>query len=315
MKLKYGILSTATIAERFIHAVREHGDEVVAIASRDLQKAKDYAEKVKVETAYGTYQELLNDSDIDIIYIPTNNGSHVQNCMDVLTHGKHVVCEKPLALSQDDAKNLFSYAKQKKLFLMEAQKSVFLPVTQDLKNIIENQTFGKLHQIEFTYSFPSPPNTWMHDPQEGGVLYASGNYIIEYLEHLIKPTSWRMQCMATKENTGAIDCVNMNFLLDEDIMVNGRITIRGNTHKHATFYFEEGYVMIPIFWKTRKAYVYNNQDECIQTIEHPVDYEMIYEVAHIHECIEKGLLQSPVMDEHMSITCCRIVDELYKDLK
>lgn len=314
MKLTYGILSTATIAKRFIDAVRKHGDEVGAIASRNLQKAQDYALKEKIQKAYGSYQELLNDSSIDIIYIPTNNGTHVQCCREALAHGKHVICEKPIALSKADAIELFAYAKEKQCFLMEAQKSVFLPVTLDLKTIIDTQSLGKLHQIEFTYSFPSPESEWMHDPIQGGVLYASGNYIIEYLAFLLAPKSWQMSAICTREETGAIDCVNMSFLVDK-IMVNGRITIRGNTHKHAIFYFENGYIMIPVFWKSRKAYVYNNQDECIQTIEHPVDHEMVYEVQHIHECIEEGLLESPIMNSNMSILCCHIIDILQSSLQ
>ena len=144
MVLHYGIIAVAAITDRFLHAVIEAGDTIEAIASRSLVKAQAKAVAYGVRKAYGAYEQVYTDPDVDIVYIAVNNANHGKEIKAALHHGKHVVCEKPIALSCEEAKELFALAKQKQLFLMEAQKSLFLPVTQDIRDILQKQTLGKL---------------------------------------------------------------------------------------------------------------------------------------------------------------------------
>ena len=125
MKLTYGILSTATITQRFIKAVQAVGDEVGAIASRSIEKAEQAAKEHNIKQAYGSYEELYADPAIDLIYIATNHASHAEEITAALRSGKHVVCEKPLTLTKAEAVAVFALARQQNRFLMEAQKSVF----------------------------------------------------------------------------------------------------------------------------------------------------------------------------------------------
>lgn len=134
--IRYGILSTASIIDRFIAGVRESREgEVYAIASRTIEKAKDAAMRLNIEHYYGSYEELYKDENIDIIYIPTVNGLHYRDCQNALLHHKHVIVEKPFTLTSHEAKKLFDLAKEQNCFLMEAQKCVFLPTTLKLKEL------------------------------------------------------------------------------------------------------------------------------------------------------------------------------------
>ena len=164
-ELKYGIIAAAAISHRFAGAVKAAGGRVIAAASRSLAKAREFCREHQIEKAYGSYEELYQDQEITVVYIATVNADHIREITSALNHGKHVLCEKPLALSEQQAAAVFKLAGRKQLFLMEMQKSVFLPVTQLIKEYIDNNTLGELHQVDMSASFESPPAAWMHDPR------------------------------------------------------------------------------------------------------------------------------------------------------
>lgn len=307
MKLRYGIVSTATITKRFIKAVKAYGDEVYAIASRSLNKAEEMANAFDIPHVYDNYEKMYADKNVDIVYIATNNATHVEQIKLALTYGKHVIVEKPMALNKQDAMDVFSLAKKQKRFLMEAQKSVFLPVTLDIKKMIESQTLGRLHQVEMSSSFDSPTAAWMHDPSQGGVIYGSANYTFHYLDFLLKPKQTKIQAMGILEESGTCERVSITMCMD-DVLINSRISMNGLTQNHAIFYFEKGYVRVNEYWKAQHYFIY--EGEVKHDINHPVDFEMIYEVEHIHDCIESKQLTSPIMNERRSIQCCDWVETI-----
>lgn len=311
MKISYGILSTASITHRFIQAVQAYGDEVGAIASRSLEKAEEIAHRYGIAKAYGSYTSLYADETIDVIYIASNNASHAQEIEASLLAGKHVVCEKPMTLCEEDTKALFALAAKQKRLLMEAQKSVFLPVTQAVKELIQNNTLGRLHQIALTSSFPQPQATWMYDPLQGGVVLGSASYTIEYLDFLCEPDQIEVQAMGLLDEHGTCERVSMNFLYD-DILVNSRISMHGDTRQHALFYFEDGYIEVPFYWKAREYHMFTK--EGCQSFAHPVSFEMIYEVAHVHDCLTSGKICSDIMSPTRSIQCAKLVDQVLKQV-
>lgn len=312
MSVRYGMISVASITDRFMHAVLENGDVITAVASRSLTKAKQKADQYGIKRAYSSYEDVYRDNDVDIVYIAVNNANHSREVKRALQHGKHVLCEKPIALCAEDAEELFTYARKQGLFLMEAQKSLFLPVTQVVRTHIQKQTLGRLHQIEMSASFPNPAAAWMHDPAQGGVVYGSASYTIEYLDYLLAPKQIHTSTMGTKEAGGACDRISMNFLFD-DILVNSRISMNGPTQHHAIFYFEKGYIHVPDFWKAREYTLVKGKDH--QCFTFPCQYEMKYEAAHVRECLKNGWQESPIMPANRSIRCCSIVDDIMQQLE
>ena len=131
--IRYGILSTSSIAPRFIAAVREAGaGEICAVSSRSLEKAREKAAEWGIPRAFGSHMELLEDPEIDTVYISTVNAQHEPWARAALEHGKHVICEKPCTTSTEATRALFALAREKGLFLMEAQKMLFL----DRKSVV-----------------------------------------------------------------------------------------------------------------------------------------------------------------------------------
>ena len=155
-KIRWGILSTAKIGrEKVIPAMQKSSlCEVVAIASRQKEQAEKEASKLNIPKAYGSYEELLNDHEIDAVYIPLPNHLHVEWSIKALQAGKHVLCEKPIGLSAGEAKKLLDASRQyPHLKIMEAFMYRFHPQWQKAKELINGGKIGELKTIHSFFSY------------------------------------------------------------------------------------------------------------------------------------------------------------------
>lgn len=313
--IRYGILSTASIVERFVAGVRESEEGYVhAIASRTIERAKEVAKRLDIENYYGSYEELYQDEQVDIIYIPTVNGFHYRDCKNSLLHHKHVVMEKPFVLTEHQARELFALAKQQNCFLMEAQKSVFLPTTQKVKELIDNKEIGQVKYIEYKAGFPGrfDYDHWMYNLDlGGGALYGSATYTIESLQYLFNQPHMEISGTCLKCPTGADEICNFQLKLNNNILVSSTIAMNVELKNEAVFYGEDGYIVVPYFWKS-KGLELHRKDGVIEYFDYPYKSEFVYEVEHIHECLKNNLIQSPIMNQDKTIEACILVEKLYQ---
>ena len=143
--MRWGILATGTIARKFadtVRAMEKEGEVLEAAASRRIEAAQVFADEFGVKKAYGSYDELLRDPEVEAVYIATPNNLHYENARDCLEAGKHVLCEKPFTTSAEQAEALYALAEQKGLFVMEAFWVRFLPVLQKMQEIIARDWRG-----------------------------------------------------------------------------------------------------------------------------------------------------------------------------
>lgn len=312
--LNYGIVSAASIAPRFIGAIQQTDhSKVVAIASRNLEKAQNLAASHNIHKVYDNYADLYQDPEIDVVYICNINDGHFNEIKEALVHKKHVVCEKPMVLHSYEVTDLFALARKKGCFLMETQKSVFLPVTNFVKNFMAEKQLGDLKQVDMSLSFSGRFNDdhWMYDAHQGGAWIPSANYVLEYLTYLFDQYPDNYQAMVNRHYRGAIDEASLTLRFDE-ILCHAFITMRVDTDNTARFYFEKGHLEIANFWKAREVTVHTNKTS--ETHSFPTPFEMVYEVNHIHDCIEKGLLSSPIMSEKMTFECVKLVEDVHRYL-
>jgi len=171
-KIRWGILSTAKIgAVKVIPAMQEGKySEITAISSRDLNEAKRVAASLEIPKAYGSYEELLSDPEIDAVYIPLPNHLHVEWAIKALEAGKHVLLEKPVGLSSKEAKQLIEASKRKPgLKIMEAFMYRHHPQWQKVKKLVEEGHIGKLKSIQTFFSYyNTDPKNIRHNPDFGG---------------------------------------------------------------------------------------------------------------------------------------------------
>ncbi len=182
-KIRWGVLSTAKIArDKFIPAVeRSQFGEITAIASRSIDKAENVANKHNISRAYGSYEELLDDPEIDAVYNPLPNDMHVPWTIRAMDLGKHVLCEKPIALNVRQTEQLVSHARTKPdVMVMEAFMYRFHPQWQMVKSLIDKGSIGHINQVNslFTYYKDDPTNIRTDPEKGGGGLMDIGCYCI-----------------------------------------------------------------------------------------------------------------------------------------
>ena len=184
-KTRWAVAGTGGITARTLPdlALTENV-EVVAVSSRTQQRADTFASEFGIPRSYGTYQAMLADPDVDLVYICTPNGSHFAMAADAIQAGKHVLCEKPLTVNTAQASRLADLAQERNVFLMEAMWMKFNPAVQRLREIVNAGTIGTVRHITTGMGFPAPPTAsrfWSAE-QGGGALLDLGVYVITFAQ-------------------------------------------------------------------------------------------------------------------------------------
>ena len=179
--VRWGFLSTANINDKVLAGARESDRvDVVAVASRDKERAEAYARERGIERAYGTYEELLADPEIEAIYISLPNSMHVEWSIRCLEAGKHVLCEKPLTRRPEEVEQAFDAAERAGRILTEAFMWRHNPQTRRLVELVEGGAIGRLRLVRAVFSFPlrDSPNVRLSAELDGGGLMDVGCYCV-----------------------------------------------------------------------------------------------------------------------------------------
>ena len=179
--VRWGFLSTAKINDLVLAGARESDDvEVVAVASRDQGRAEEYARERGIERAHGSYEALLEDPEVEAIYISLPNSMHVEWSIRALEAGKHVLCEKPLSRRATDVERAFDAAERAGLHLTEAFMYRHNPQTARLVELVEGGAIGRLRLVRAAFSFPldNPENVRLSAELDGGGLMDVGCYCV-----------------------------------------------------------------------------------------------------------------------------------------
>lgn len=206
-KIRWGILSTARIGRNHvIPAIHEsYNGEVVAVASRDLERARDFAEENDIPNAYGSYDDLLSDPDIDAIYNPLPNDQHGSWSMRAAEAGKHVLCEKPLAANADEARQMVEKFKQHNVLLAEAFMYRFHPQTIRVKEMVKAGAIGTLNTINSVFTFPigDESDIRLFGSMAGGSIMDVGCYCVGVMRFVTDEEPVQVSAFADFNDRGA----------------------------------------------------------------------------------------------------------------
>lgn len=192
--LKLGILGAGHIATKLagVYDFLRNEIEPYAIASRSIEKAEALVEKFNFQKAYGSYEELLSDPEVDVVYIATPHSHHFEQMLMCIEHGKHILCEKPFTVNEQQARIIFDKAKERGLFVCEAVWTRFMPCVKRIREIMESGELGEPRYIEASFCVPVSGKERMATPElAGGALLDLGIYPLNYAmlyfgEHPIK---------------------------------------------------------------------------------------------------------------------------------
>ncbi len=216
-KIRWGVLSTARIGLNHVIPAMQQGTycEVTAIASRDKQRADAVAQQAGIAKAYGSYAELLADPEVDAIYIPLPNEQHVPWSIESLEAGKHVLCEKPIALTADEAQTLVdAAARHPHLKAMEAFMYRHHPQWQRAKQLVADGAIGDLRTIQsfFAYANLDPTNIRNQADHGGGGLMDIGCYNISFSRFIFGEEPARVCSMVEYDPTFNTDRLDIHLL-------------------------------------------------------------------------------------------------------
>jgi predicted dehydrogenase len=210
-KLRWGFLSTARINRALLSPLRNSPrNELTAVASRDLERAKAYAAERDIPRAFGSYEELLADPDVDVIYNPLPNSLHTEWTVKALRAGKHVLCEKPLASTVQEVDAIAAAAQETGRVVMEAFMYRHHPQTLKVKELVESDAIGKLQLIRgsFTFKIADENDVRLNASLGGGSIWDVGCYPISYARLIagdpIEVFGWQV--------TGAASSVDETFV-------------------------------------------------------------------------------------------------------
>ena len=187
-KLHWAILSTARINRAIIPPLRSSKrNELVGVSSRSQERAQTYAQAMGIPRAYGSYEAMLADAEIDVIYIPLPNSLHAKWTIAAAKAGKHVLCEKPLAMTEDEVADIAAAARHYGVVVAEAFMYRHHPQTLRVKELVDNGSIGKLRFVRGSFSFnlTRAGDIRLNPALGGGSIWDIGCYLINYTRYLI----------------------------------------------------------------------------------------------------------------------------------
>ncbi len=187
--VRWGILGTGWIATKFVEDLKlVPGSRIEAVGSRTLASAQQFAAQANISVAYGSYLELANAPNIDIIYVATPHTRHKEDCILCLESGKAVLCEKPFAMNAREAREIIEVARSRQLFCMEAMWMRFLPLALEVRDIINRGEIGEICSLTADFGYPTefdPNNRFFNLERGGGSLLDRGVYPLSLASFLL----------------------------------------------------------------------------------------------------------------------------------
>jgi len=329
-KINWAILAPGGIANSMAQAMnsvcKDGKINLYAVASRNKDRSEEFAKKWNFQKAYGSYQELFEDSQVDAVYIANPHAFHFDSVMQALQNGKHILCEKPAGCSMDQLSQMINLAKEKNLFFMEAMWTAFNPCIAQIKKEIAQGAIGEIKHIEsrFCNRIPYDPNNRLYAPYlAGGALLDLGIYNIYFAMMIndFSPIASRNSSVRLLDGVDIWNSVNLTFEngVTTSFQSAADMPAGSNTHD-ATIFGTKGFITVENFFMTQKAAIHTyksdwgNDNEITKEINVPFmtnGYE--YELIHATDCILNNLKESPVHTFEKSINLCTAMDNLRKD--
>ncbi len=311
--LNWGIVSTGRISSQFTDDLTYVANgEAFGVAARQVKDAINFAEQHQIPHVFSSYQALFDSPDIDAVYIGTPHTHHFEQAKAALNAGKHVLCEKPVTVSVEQAVLLNELAKSKGLFLMEAMWTYFLPAIQQAKAWFEQGKIGAIKHIKADFGYPmayDPQSRVYNKALAGGCLLDMGIYPLAISNYFLTGTLAFQYINAHLAPNGVDDDVVM-IATSDGVNVALTTSFQCKLANQAQIIGEKGMILIPDFWRASQCFLYQGE-ECIDTFEAPrASIGLNYEAEAAGQAILSGAQESPIMPMTVSIALQRQMEEV-----
>lgn len=314
-KIRWGILGPGHIAHKFAQDLKLAEDaDLVAVASRSLNRAKAFAEEYDISFAFGDYETLIKSDTVDVLYIATPHVAHKELSIAAMNHGKHVLCEKPLGINLAEVQELVETARINNVFLMEALWSRFNPAIIKAKELAAKGTLGKLRYINADFAFYAidrPKESRLLNPSlAGGTLLDIGIYPV-FLAYLFLGIPEKIKAISNFNNEGTEIQTSVIFcypqaqaILNSSFTHNARMSAEisgtvANLTLNPRFHQSDGLTL---------SYMGH-----LETLDLPyIGNGYYHEIIEVNKCINKGVLESQLWSHADSCALISLLDQIRK---
>jgi predicted dehydrogenase len=316
--LRWGIIGTGKIAQTFVRDLEmiEEAD-VVAVGSRQLASAEAFGDEFDVPRRYGSYEALVEDPDVDVVYVATPHPMHFENASLALEHGKPVLVEKAFTMNGAQARELVALARARNLFMMEAMWTRFLPHVAALRDLIARGVLGELVMVEADHGkwFEPDPNFRLFAPELGGsAMLDLGVYPVSFASMLLGPPS-RMVAMVDAAFTGVDGQASMIFGYDSGAQALLTCTSRARSATRACVTGTLARVEIEAdFYAPTSFRLITREGDVTNHDFHVAPRGLRFQAIEVARCIAAGLLESPLMPLDETVTIMETMERVMATL-
>ena len=316
--IHWGIIGPGNIARKFAEDLMlAEGAVLQGVASRDAERARAFGETFRAVRTYGSYEEMVREPGIDIVYVATPHVFHYPNTLLCLKHGKAVLCEKPFGMNQQEVEHMLSEARLNDLFIMEAIWTRFIPATIKMMELIESGAIGEIEYIRADFGFLG--NT---DPQKrvynkalgGGSLMDIGIYPV-FLALLLLGVPDKIQAIARMSATDVDTLIAMLFHFESGQKAILESTVLATTPTEALIVGSKGSLSLQRSFHHTEKIILNRHG---QTPEHfEIKYKgngYYHEIMEVMQCLRNGKKESPAMPHTMSLNLIRTLDRIRQEI-
>jgi len=313
--LKVGIMGTGRIASVLAETMVQMPEVCLyGVASRSLEKAEDFAARFSIKKAYGSYEELAADSEVQLIYIATPHSEHSTNARLCLEHGKHVLCEKSFAANYSQAKEMIDLAQEKNLMITEAMWVRYMPMADTLKEVLASGIIGEPMTLTANLAYLVSDKHRIVAPElAGGALLDVGVYTLNFASLVFGDEITDITSSVIKTETG-VDAQNSITLLypgGKMAVLNSSIQVLSD--RQGIIYGTKGFLVVENINNFESISVYDTDRNMVESYQRPeqiTGYE--YQVLASKSAIEQGLTECPQMPHETTLEVMKVMDELRK---
>lgn len=301
--IRWGILGLGSIAEEFADALGRTGGMLAAVGSRSEEKSRAFAAKWRAKSAHGSYADLLENPDVDVIYVATPHNSHYLWARECLLHGKHVLCEKAITVNGQELGELCSLAASRRLLLKEAMTVYHMPLYQELLSRIgESAPLGRVKALQIAFGSMKPydvTSRYFNPDLAGGALLDIGVYALSFARLFLSCQPDRVLTTMSRFETGVDE--QSGILLQNAMGELAVITLamRAKFPKRAVISCERGFVSVDDYPRADSAAITWAEDGRGETIRAGAAADALaYEVQQTERLIASG-----ASDTALALTC------------
>ena len=310
IKYNWAILGCGKIARKFSTDLKLLPNaNLYAAASRSIKNAQDFANELGYEKAYSSYQEMVEDKNVDIVYIATPHSFHLEHTLLCLNHKKAVLCEKAFAINSNEVKKMIKASKENNTFLMEAFWTIFQPQFLRIAEIVKSEELGKLKFVKsdfmFNAEFDSKKRLYNIDLGAGSLLDIGIYPIFTSLFFLGKPN--KIKTIANIRPTGVEDSIAMLFSYENGAIAVLTSSFESSCKNETELCFENGFIKVE---RNSNEPILMNKDGLDQFVDFDKISGMGYELeaAHVMDCLDKNLIESPILSNSFSLDLIEVLD-------